>query len=132
MKKVSFILYYVFAVHISIAQDATQLFKNADSLYKIKEYKNSAVAYNAGIQMQGKNAAVARFVSSAGSWALAKMPDSALYLLGIIAQSDKVSKTNLQQIEYGPDFTSLHADKRWQTVLERIRRQAEKNGFPHI
>jgi acetyl esterase/lipase len=80
--------------------------------------------------MQGKDAAVGRYLSAANSWALANMPDSSLYLLGIIAQSDKVSKINLQQIEYGLDFTNLHADKRWQKVLDNIRQQAEKNGYP--
>jgi hypothetical protein len=50
--------------------------------------------------------------------------------LGSLRNLIKVSKFNVQQIEYGPDLTNLHADKRWQKIVDNIRKQAEKNGYP--
>jgi len=130
MKKIILFFSAMLALQFSFGQGPVEFYKSGDSLYKVKDYKNSAIANNIGMRMEGKNAAVSRYVSAAGSWALANMPDSALYLLGIVAQSDKVSKTNLQQIEYSLDLASLHADKRWQVVLDNIRRRADKNGYP--
>jgi len=128
--KFSFIFCCVFAVHFSIAQDAAGLYKSGDSLYKLKDYKNSALAYSAGIKMQGKETAMARYRTAAASWALANTPDSSFYLLGIVAKSDKISKTDLQQIEAGVDYSALRTDKRWQPLLDQMRKQAEKNGYP--
>ena len=129
MKKIRFIFCCVLSVHFSIAQDATALLKTGDSLYKVKDYKSAALAYNAGIKMQGKETAIARYRSAAASWALANMPDSSFYLLNIMAKSDKVSKIDRQQIEFGLDYSALHADKRWQPLLDQLQKQAEKNGY---
>jgi acetyl esterase/lipase len=130
MRKIYIVCCTILIGGISFAQGPVEFYKSADSLYKLKEYRNSGIANNAGIRIEGKNVAAGRYVSAAGSWSMANVPDSALYLLGIVGQSDKVSKTNVQQIEYGADLTNLHADKRWQTTLDNIRRQAEKNGYP--
>jgi acetyl esterase/lipase len=115
---------------MSFGQNADVLYKAADSLYKTKDYKNAAASFNAGISMQNNNAAISRYRAAAGSWAMANMPDSAFHLLNIISKSTKLTKVDLQQIEYGIDYAALRTDKRWQPLLDNIRNQAEKNGYP--
>ena len=115
---------------LSFGQTPGDLYKKGDSLYKAKDYKNAAMAYNAGIRMQANNVAVSRYRTAAASWAMANMPDSAFHLLNLVAKSDRLSKIDLQQIEYGIDYGILQNDKRWQPVLNNIRKQAEKNGYP--
>ena len=61
---------------LSYSQDAESLFKKGDSLYKIKDYKNSAIAYSAGIKIQGKQTDESNYWRAASRWALAKVPDS--------------------------------------------------------
>lgn len=54
MKKLLIILFCLFATQFSFSQSAEQLYKTGDSLYKVKDYKNAAMAYSAGIKKQGK------------------------------------------------------------------------------
>jgi acetyl esterase/lipase len=130
MRNLILLLCSLLLTQISFGQNAGDLFKTGDSLYKARDYKNAAIAFNAGISMQNNNAAISRYRSAAGSWAMANMPDSAFQLLKFISKSDKVSKIDLQQIEYGIDYAALRTDKRWNPVLDNIRKQAEKNGYP--
>lgn len=114
---------------ISTGQNANDLYKTGDSLYKVKDFNNAAIAYNAGIRIQNKDAAISRYRAAAGSWAMANNPDSAFYLLNIISKSDKLTKVDQRQIEFGNDYDLIRKDKRWQPLFENIRKQAEKNGY---
>ena len=129
MKSFILLLCSFLSTQISFGQDADALYKTGDSLYKAKDYKKAAIAYNAGISKQANNAAISRYRAAAGSWAMANMPDSAFQLLNVIAKSDRLSRIDLQQIEYGINYAALRTDKRWQTVLDNIRKQVEKNGY---
>ncbi len=115
---------------LSFGQNAGDPYKLADSLYKAKDYKNAATAYNAVISMQNNNAAISRYRVAAGSWAMANVPDSAFYLLESISKSGKLTKVDLQRIEYGADYAPIQKDKRWEKILDNIRKQAEKNSYP--
>ena len=130
MRNLTLLLCGFLFTQLSFGQNADNLYKTGDSLYKAKDYKNAAIAFDAGINKQNNNAAISRYRAAAGSWAMANVPDSAFHLLSIVARSDKLSKIDLQQIEYGIDYSSLRTDKRWNKVLDNIRKQAEKNGYP--
>ena len=130
MRKFLFLLFSILLTQMSFGQNVDVLYKAADSLYKAKDYKNAATSFNAGISNQNNNAAISRYRAATGSWAMANMPDSAFHLLNIISKSNKLTKVDLQQIEYGTDYAALRTDKRWQPVLDNIRNQAEKNSYP--
>lgn len=118
------------SVHFTFAQDAAELYKNADTLYKYKDYKSAAAAYANGIRAEGQSAPVGRYRASAAAWALAGEADSAFYYLNTISKSDKVNKVVARNIQYGEDFISLNKDKRWLPVVDKINKQAEMNGYP--
>jgi len=130
MKYILLLPFGLLLSQLSFGQNAAALYKSGDSLYKAKEYKKSAIAYSAAIREEGKAAAISRYGVLASRWALAGETDSAFHNLDFIARSEKVNKVNARSIEYGEDFVSLQKDQRWQPVLEKINRQAEKNGYP--
>jgi len=115
---------------LSFGQNAADLYKTGDSLYKARDYKNAAKTFNAGISMQNNNAAISRYRTAAGYWAMANIPDSAFYLLETISKSGKLTKVDWQRIEYGADFIPIQKDKRWEKALDNIRKQSEKNSYP--
>jgi acetyl esterase/lipase len=116
---------------LSFAQDAAELYKNADTLYKYKDYKKAAIAYSAGIRAEGQNnAAIGRYRSSVAAWALAAEVDSAFHYLNFISTSERTNKVLANNIEYSEDFISLYKDKRWKPLVEKINNQAVKNGYP--
>lgn len=120
----------LFNLTFSFAQGQADFYKNGDSLYKIKDYKNSALAFADGIRAEGQAASTGRYRSCAASWALDGEADSAFYYLNLISKSEKANKVIAHNIEYGVDFISLKNDKRWQPVLIKIQNQAEVNGYP--
>lgn len=130
MKKIILLLFCFVVAQYSIAQTADGLYKKGDSLYKLKDYKNSALAYSDGIRMEGKTAPVGRYRSSAAAWSLAGEADSAFHWLDMISVSPKVNKVNARNIEYGEDFIPLIKDKRWQPIIDKINKQAGINGYP--
>lgn len=111
----------------SAAQNASALYKKADSLYAVKDFKNSATAYAAGIKMQGTDADVGMYWNAASAWSLANFPDSAFYLLSMIAKSNKVSQGDAKAIQGDKDFTALHTDKRWKPSMDKIMTRATTN-----
>ena len=107
-------------------QTSQALYKRADSLYKLKDFRNSAIAYSDGIRAQGNSADISRYRTAIGYWAKADIRDSAFYMLSTIAKSGKLSKIDVQQLEYGAQFASLRTDKRWENVLSDIRQKKLK------
>jgi len=130
MKNITLILLCFTTPSFSIAQNAETYYKKADSLYQSKEFKSAAIAYAAAIKQEGTNAELRRYKSAASSWSLAGLPDSAFHLLNNMAKSDRLSKFDLWQLEYGMDYAALRSDKRWQPVSDNLRKQAEKNSYP--
>ena len=125
-----FILVSIFFSPLAHGQTANELYKAGDSLYKAKDYRNAAIAYGKGIREEGENAAINRYRVAASSWALAGDTDSAFHYLNVITQSDKANRTLARNIEYDPEFSALKSDKKWLPILQKIQKQAEKNGYP--
>ena len=99
MKNIFFLFLFLLATQCSIAQNAAAFYKTGDSLYKIKEYKNAAIAYAAGIREEGKAATINRYWVLASRWVLAGETDSALHYLTEIAQSDKTNRVQAKGID---------------------------------
>lgn len=129
MKSILLILLSFTTTAFTIAQNAETHYKKADSLYQLKEFKSAALAYAAGIKLEGNNAELRRYKSAASSSSLTGLPDSAFHLLNSMAKMDKLSKLDLWQIENGVDYAAMRSDKRWQPVLGNLRKQAEANSY---
>ena len=85
--------------YVAIGQTPQASYRKADSLYRIKDYTNAAIAYSAGIRMQGIEAEVRRYRLAISSWAMTNAPDSAFQLMDIVSNSPKIFKADLQQFE---------------------------------
>ena len=100
----------------------------ADSLYEAKNYPASAQAYTSAFKANGWKGNANDRYNAACSWSLAGVADSAFYNLERIAE--KLNFKNPDQLLEDEDLTSLHSDKRWLKLLDRVKenkRNAEVN-----
>ncbi|MBP7512313.1 MAG: hypothetical protein KA981_10300 [Bacteroidia bacterium] len=120
MKYTTLLLIFSLSLTIAFAQPRQyfDLVKSADSLYKIKEYKNSAFKYCEAFKSNGWKGSAKDRYNSACAWSLANYPDSAFFQLERLA-----TKTNFLQVNdlrNDTVFTLLHNDKRWTVLLSTI------------
>lgn len=97
--------------------DYASLIIAADSLYTAKDYLNSARMYTAAFRANGWKGDVDVHYNAACTWALAGNPDSAFLNLGKISGV----MTNLKHVTSDADLVTLHADKRWAPLVEKIK-----------
>jgi len=129
--KNSLVMFFFFLSSLfSIAQNANQFYRKADSLYAAKEFKSSAISYNEGIKLQGVTAGFNRYISSASSWTMANVSDSAFYVLNILSQNEKLTQSDYKNIESAKELEPLHSDKRWKQLLAAVQKQADANTYP--
>jgi hypothetical protein len=93
--------------------------KQADSLFKASNYKQSALAYSQAFKSFGWKGRQEDRYSAARSWALAGYPDSAIFNIERLAI--KIAYTDYNRITTEKDFTSLQNNKHWQQVIEKIK-----------
>jgi len=126
MKKIIFLIIAIITTHFAFGQNAEYdaFIKKADSLYDIKDYKNSALAYSEAFKALGWKGYPNDRYNAACSWALANFPDSAFFQLDRIAT--KSNYTNYGHISTDPDLNSLHYDSRWTALLNLIKQNKEK------
>ena len=131
MKKNLFIVCYLFVTYFSFAQISTKEYdafkKIGDSLYKLKDYKNAAIAYSSSIKIAGNNATIGDRYDNACSWALANYPDSAFAQLEIIANTYNLTFSDFENVGTDNDFISLYTDKRWKTIMMQMFATANKS-----
>ena len=97
--------------------------KRADSLYRAKDYNNSASNYSLAFKANGwKGLATDRY-KAACSWALSNAVDSAFFQLYRIAR--KAGYSNYEQISTDAELVSLHADKRWLPLIELVKQNKD-------
>jgi len=123
---IAFICFFIIS-DFGYSQDATIFYKKADSLYKAKDYKNSAFAYSEGIRIEGTTTRVGRYWGCACSWSLAGDADSAFSYLRQLEYSDKISLDNALEIINDADFKPIQSDSRWQTAINAILNNAVKS-----
>lgn len=129
MKKIVSALFFVLVAQIVFAQgpEYYEYVKKADSLYKAKDYKNSALAYSSAFKTFGWKALPADRYYAACSWALANNPDSAFNCLDRLAKRILISYERVVKDE---NFSSLHSDKRWDSLLKLLKENKAFNfGF---
>ena len=100
------------------------LIRKADSLYQVKDFKNSAFAFSDAFKTPESKITINHRYNAACSWALASYPDSAFYQLDYIAT--KMNYTDYGHIKGDPDFKSLYIDKRWPSIIEMVKANKDK------
>jgi len=115
-------------VHISFGQttppEYDELVRKADSLYKTKDYEASAFAYSDAFKVYGWMGLIDDRYNAACSWALAGFPDSAFFNLERIANKGYLK--DYDHVSTDTDLNSLHSDKRWSPLLEKVKVNKEK------
>ena len=129
MRNFILLLFSFSIAQLSFTQNAVKFYKAGDSLYKVKDFKNAAVAYADGIREEGKAAAINRHLLLTSYWSLANEADSAFYYLQAIAESEKINRVHVSNLENEANFIAVKNDKRWPPVFNKIKQQAEKNGY---
>jgi hypothetical protein len=123
------ILFFLFIVSTQLvfgqSEEYSSLVKKADSLYDIKDFKNSALAYSAAFKSNDWKGYSDDRYNAACSWALAGNSDSAFFNLQRIA--DKANYSDYEHISTDEDLNSLHADERWKPLLSKIKVNKEKS-----
>jgi acetyl esterase/lipase len=130
MKKNFLFFCSILVVQQFFAQDAAELYRKADTLFREKDFKNSALIISNAIRSEGENANIGRYRTAAAAWALAGNADSTFHYLQLLSVSDKTNKVIARNIEFGEDFIPVSKDKRWQTVVDKIKNKAELNSYP--
>lgn len=96
--------------------------KVADSLYKNKQYDSAATYYSNAFAVNNSKGYVVDRYSAACAWMYVANFDSAFYNLNrIVTYTDYF---NYVDISTDPNLLLLHADSRWQQLIETIH----KNG----
>lgn len=128
MKTTTFLLVLLISATSLLAQNDHQkyddLIRKADSLYQVKDYKNSAFTFSRAFKANDWNATSSEHYNAACSWALANVPDSAFYHLNYVVI--KMNYTDYGHIKGDPDFKSLYSDKRWQALIELVKANKDK------
>ncbi len=126
MKNILLILICTLIVKFSFGQHADYftLIKKAESLYNVKDFKNSAITYSDAFKVNGWSGLSDDCYNAACSWALANNSDSAFFQLYRIATQKNY--VNYSHITVDPDLNALHKDNRWKPLLEIIRQNKEK------
>lgn len=101
------------------------LVRQADSLYKAKDYLNSGLKFSTAFQSFGGLGYSNHRYDAACSWALAGNADSAFFNLQRIV--DKANYANYKHIISDTDLNSLHTDKRWTTLILQVKQNKEKS-----
>lgn len=117
-------------ISLCISQEAyTSYIKHANSLYSSKKYSESGKMFLNAFKTLSPSASFDERITihhfnAACSFALAKENDSAFKVLNIMV--DKGKYANVSQISNDKDLISLHADKRWNPLIQQIKANYEK------
>ncbi len=129
MKKALLVILLVLNSTITSAQSFPQeyykLIKKADSLYNAKDYENSGFKYSEAFKTNRWQGLTNDRYQAACSWAMASVADSAFLQLTKIAI--EANYASYGQIITDPNLNSLHTDKRWNPLLEKIKQNKDKS-----
>ncbi len=127
MRNYTLLVWGILFTQLSFGQSADALYKKGDSLYKAKDFKNSAMAYSAAIKIQGKETDESSYWRAASRWAMANVADSSFYFLNLLSQSSNISQGDANGIEADKDFNSVKLDNRWKLLMDKIMDRATTN-----
>jgi hypothetical protein len=117
------VLFTSFLASQTIPKEYFDRCRKADSLYHIEDYKNSALMYSAAMKANGWKGYTGHRYSAARCWALANIPDSAIFYLNRALVG---GYNDYRTITLDPDLKSLHADERWAEIIEKVKLNKDK------
>lgn len=125
MRKLFMIFFIGFISNVSFCQDEMNAYylyvKKADSLYQIKEFENSANAYQKAFEtIDGKAFPNDRY-NAACAFALINNFDSSFFHLYRLAEGSTIKFSNYEHLKNDKDLILLHKDKRWENLLEKVK-----------
>jgi uncharacterized pyridoxamine 5'-phosphate oxidase family protein len=126
MRKVSSMILFSFFLYFVSAQSKLyfKIIKVADSLYRIKDYQNSANTYSKAFEANNWKGLQTDRYNAACAWALTGNKDSAFSQLYRIAERSQYQ--NYNHIKQDQDLITLHTDSRWQPLMEIVRHNKDK------
>jgi len=128
IKKIFIVLALLLLGNLTFAQKNKQayskLIDQADSLYRLQEFKLSAIKFYEAFKANNGNASQNERYDAASAWALAGYRDSAFFQLNIIATKDTFSEYLL--ITSDNSFDALHHDKRWDILIAKVRENKDQ------
>jgi hypothetical protein len=96
----------------------------ADSLYQVKDYRESAKIYSLAFRLYGSKTSQNNLYDAACAWALCNNPDSAFSDL-YKAVKEK-NYYNISHIATDADLTALHKDNRWPLLIDLVKQNKIK------
>jgi hypothetical protein len=96
----------------------------AYNFYEKKEYSKAALSYDSLFKLFNGQGSTSDKYNAACSWALAGNVEKAFFYLNKVIVGEKF--TNLSHILADADLISLHADKRWQPLINIVKSNKEK------
>lgn len=127
MKQPKLIIVFLVLAKLAFAQNTPNEYSNlvrvADSLYNSKDFRKSGDKYSEAFKANTWKGLSNDRYNAACSWALASVPDSAFYQLDRIAY--QMNYINYSHITTDPDLNSLHNDKRWAPLLNKIKQNKD-------
>lgn len=100
------------------------IIRKADSLYQVKDYKNSALAFSNAFNSSNSKITINHRYNAACSYALGNNADSAFFNLNYIATQMNYNKYG--HIKTDPDLKLLHTDRRWEPLIGTIKANKDK------
>lgn len=95
-----------------------------DSLYHAGRYREAAVEYSRAVALRPEMVGSNHIYNAACSWALAGEADSAFFYLQRVITTHNYARPG--QLQEDGDLQSLHADARWEPLVEAVKRNREK------
>lgn len=109
----------------SQSEEYNNFIREADSLYKAKDYLNSGKKYSEAFKSWGWKGMVNDRYNAACTWALAKEKDSAFFQLFRIAT--KADYKDLDHLTTDEDLKSLHKETKWNELISLVKQNKEKD-----
>lgn len=95
--------------------------QKADSLYREKDFKNSAIEYQKAFDANDGKAYPGDRYNAACTFALAGDSEKAFYHLFYSAEHPNIKYSNYSHITTDSDLNSLHKDKQWEKLLKMVK-----------
>lgn len=108
----------------------TAFVKNADSLYRTKDFKQSAEHYQKAFDSNEGKAYFNDRYNAACSFALSGNSEKAFFHLLYLAEHPKIKYQDYNHITVDTDLNSLHETKQWDTLIALVKTnkdEAEKD-----